>query len=192
MENQDKTNEEFGTDEIFIQDLRSEYRNGFELKSSLDTKASSIITASIISSSLLVSITTLFLTSIKSPNTILLPILGLIIGVALSIVTILLSMEAYRIRSYMHSVVSSRFFDETGKLVDCNLAEFRDSNKKEFYTSRIEDYLYALNHNEKENKRKAKIIVVSQVLFIISISFLLGAILLLLGLLLNGNASLKL
>jgi len=92
----------------------------------------------------------------------------------------------------MHSVVSSRFFDETGKLVDCNLAEFRDSNKKEFYTSRIEDYLYALNHNEKENKRKAKIIVVSQVLFIISISFLLGAILLLLGLLLNGNASLKL
>jgi hypothetical protein len=192
LENQDKTNEEFRNDEIFIQDLRSEYRNVFDLKSSLDTKANSIITASIISSSLLVSITTLFLTSIKSPNSILYPIIGLIIGVVLSVVTVLLSMEAYRIRGYMYSVVSSHFFDETGKLIESNLVEIREASKKEFYSSRIEDYLYALNHNEKENTRKAKIIIASQILFILSISFLLGAILSLLGLLIYGNALIKL
>lgn len=186
-----KEGEEFKTDEILLQDLRSEYRNGFELKSSLDTKASSIITASIISSSLLVSITALFLTSIEPVNSVSPSVIGLTLGVSLSVITILFSMEAYRIKYYMYSIVSSKYFDGEGNYIECNVEDIRKSDKKEFYTSRIEDYLHALNHNEKENAKRAKKIIVSQYLFIISIGLLLGSILLLLGLILTGSAIIK-
>lgn len=89
----------------------------------------------------------------------------------------------------MYSIVSSKYFDESGNYIERNIKDIRNSEKKEFYTSRIEDYLHALNHNEKENGKKARKIIISQVLFIMSISFLLGSILLLLGLLLTGATS---
>jgi hypothetical protein len=125
MSNPDRDNDEFENDDALLRNLQSEYENGLELKNSLDTKANSIITASMISSSLLVSITALTITSIKSVSTILPSIICLIIGVILSSVTIILSMEAYRIRNYGYSIVTSSFFDKTGKFLENKLEEMR-------------------------------------------------------------------
>jgi len=191
MNNPDKDNEECENDEILLRNLQSEYENGFDLKSSLDTKASSIITASIISSSLLVSITTLSITLIKSVNIILPSIIGLIIGIILSLFTIILSMHAYRIRKYGYSIVSSSFFDQTGKFIESRLVAMRTAKKKEYYFSRLKDYLHTINENEKTNNIKSRIIVVSQWTFFGSIGFLLGSIIILLILLATGYASLK-
>jgi hypothetical protein len=132
MNNPTRVSEECENNEFLLRDLQAEYKNGFDLKSSLDTEASSIITA-IISSSLLVSITTLVITSIKSVNAILPTIIGLIFGVILSIATIILSMEAYRIRKYGYSIASCSFFNETGEFIESRLAGMRTANKKQFY-----------------------------------------------------------
>jgi hypothetical protein len=100
-------------------------------------------------------------------------------------------MEAYRIGKYGYSIVSSSFFDKTGKFIESRLADMRTAKKKEYYYNRLTDYLDTLNHNEKMNDRKATIIVASQYTFFGSIGLLLGAIISLLMWLVIGYASLK-
>jgi hypothetical protein len=113
------------------------------------------------------------------------------IGVGLSILTIIFSMLAFWLRDYMYSIVSPTFFDKTGELINCKVAELRNLTKEGFYIGRIEDYFKALYHNEKQNKWKARMLTISQILFVISIVFLLGAILFLLELFVTGQVSIN-
>jgi hypothetical protein len=166
---------------LFLEELKSEYLEGLELKNSLDSKANNILTASIASSTLLIAIGTFLLSTI--PLTTMLFGLSLSLfgaGIVFAVLAIFHSLKAFEIKGYVFAVKDNPFFDKEGNIITEKVNEYRFKKKTDFIGERISDYLVCLRFNIRKNQRKASKIRQSQLFFVVAISLITAFLIVLL------------
>ncbi|MDP9305326.1 MAG: hypothetical protein M3O68_03160, partial [Thermoproteota archaeon] len=109
----------------------------------------------------------------------------LLIGIALFVVTILLSSYALRIKAYRYTTLHINFYNADGTFDEEFKNRYKEMNPNDFLDDRINEYLMANKQNFEENEYKASKIKFAQILFFIGmitipftvLLFTLGAIL---------------
>lgn len=174
-----------------MNELKSEYSKDLELKNSLDNKANSTMTATITSSSLIITILTFLISRVETLN-ILFQILVVLfgIGLALIIVTMIYSFKAYKIRDYRFAIKRKIFFKDD-ELDDKKIDEKINRENRKLVKDRIKDYLKCLNHNTELNNLRAVFIQRSQIFFIIGEGLLVALLILLVSATTLGWISIK-
>ncbi len=156
------------TEKDFLDELRIQFDRLLKTKSNLDSKATGMITMSGLVSTLLMGFGTLLLRSIKPDfqyfNCIFWVLLG---GISLMIITIILSVLAYKSRDQWYPLGSDKFYKNNNYEKD-DIDSYR--KKDEFYNLRmIKDYIFSINDAEKIIDNKGSWIKRSQWAFLIGI-----------------------
>jgi hypothetical protein len=162
--------------ELFVEELRNSYQKGWEVKSTLETKANNIITISGTVATLLFGFGSLFLGSLNPDYQLLSVFIAfLLIGIIASVIAIIFGGLSFRIRTY-EVPIGLDFFAKRPELID----EFKKATSDTFYNTIITAYLRCMKQNNDENESKVKHISIAQWLFFTSMivtPILLGVVL---------------
>ncbi len=180
--------------DLFVEDLRKSYDQMFEIKDALETKANNIMTISGAVATLTFGFGSLFLKNLH-PNYEFLPMfLGfLFAGIITSIIAIGFCTQSFRLSFYIVRFVRpidskntkkrSVFDDEFNPLTVGYKNELiegiKGQSKEQFIYQMAEDYILAINENNKQNLSKTRSISRAQFWFLISmviIAILLGIV----------------
>ena len=106
-------------EQLFLEELKSEYSKGLDLKNALDSKANSIVTTSIMSSTLLIAVGT-FLLSVIPLLTLYFVVLLILFGAGIVFALLALgySLKSFRIKDYIFAVNEESFFDDKNNLIE--------------------------------------------------------------------------
>jgi len=157
-----------------------QYNNELDLRKSLDNKASSMIATSGTVTSLLFGFGTFILSRLKPDYTLLdYAIISLIGVILINIGSVFLAILAFRLQKYKYAMTPERFFqienyteEEIKEGTNFNNKEIKDFETKpiaDFQCDMIHDYLECNIYNAKKNCSKAKQVIWSQRIFLISL-----------------------
>jgi hypothetical protein len=157
------------TDNGFFTEIRHQFDLDIDLKYKLDTKASSMITASGAITALLSGFGALVLKDMLTTNTFFVPALVLLlVQVGFTISSLCAAIGAYRLQEYTYPLVYSHLRKD-GKLTD-KYREYKKMNEQEFDNLMIQSYLKSLEENKPLNDGKGRKVNVSQRLLIIALA----------------------
>jgi len=174
----------------FLGELKSQYKQEFELKSTLENKANYLLIAAGVTLSLLFSFGVELIGELNQNYEYLTIVIGFVmLGVITNGISILFSVLGFAPTLYRYTLPYNRFFikDPTNnkfKFNDKMIAEYQDGvgeneseSKEIFKESMVENYLRCNLQNGQQNERKAIIIKIAQWSFFagaISIPLIIG------------------
>jgi len=178
------------TIDLFLEELKSQYKQEFELKSTLENKANYLLIAAGVTMSLLFSFGAELTGSLNFNYQYLSIVIGLLmLGVITNGASVLFSILGFSLKPYRYTLPYESFFTKdplNGNLSfnDKAIEEYRDGKGetdaesiKIFKESIIENYLRCNLQNGKQNESKAIKIKIAQWLFFagaITIPFIIG------------------
>lgn len=178
------------TIDLFLEELKSQYKQEFELKSTLENKANYLLIAAGVTLSFLFSFGVELIGELNQNYEYLTVVIGfLMLGIITNGISILFSVLGVAPTLYRYALPYNRFFikDPTNnkfKFDDKMIEEYQDGvgeheseSKKIFKESMVENYLRCNLQNGQQNEKKAIIIKIAQWLFFagaISIPIVIG------------------
>ena len=171
------------SDDSFVRELRDQYSKEFQIKASLDQKASSMMTMSGTTTILLAGFGAFLLGNINAEHSLFIwAVITLIVGIVFMTATIIISAWSYRLRNYRYAYSHDLFVKKKDTHKDVsddnvefnyeNINKFRNASKDAFNTSLIEEYTKGILQNSGNNTSKANTIEVAQRLFFIGIAMI--------------------
>jgi hypothetical protein len=175
------------TIDLFLDELKSQYQQEFELKSSLENKANYLLIAAGVTMSLLFSFGVELTGNLNKEYQYLSFVVGfLILGVVTNVISVLFSVLGFSIKPYRYTIHHESLFlkDPLNGNLSFNeklIEEYRDGEGEEavkkFKSTIIESYVTCILKNGIQNKSKAIKIKIAQWLFFagaVSIPFIIG------------------
>ena len=171
MQSQDKDSVDNTAGKDFLNELKFQYEKDFELKNTLDSKASnmSTISGSIVTISLLIA--TFLISKITSDIYVGISVGILAIGILFGILTIINFLRSYSVRRYRYAMGHEAFFDEQEYKKEV-AKRFITASKQTFAEHLAREYLESIKHNMKANEDKANIIKEAQTYLTIEIAII--------------------
>jgi hypothetical protein len=153
--------------ELLIEELRMQYNKDWDIKDSLDGKASSMITVSATVAALLFGFGAFMLKSISPSYEFMSLFLYLLIAsIVGTVASIILSTLAFRIQKYKIALGDSIFYDEkTDERIEEMVEKYKTSPLDKFRNTMVNAYLKSIRENNKRNRGKAKMISIAQIVF---------------------------
>ena len=153
--------------ELFIEELRMQYNKDWDLKDSLDGKASSMITVSATVAALIFGFGAFILKGISPSYEFLSLFLYLLIAsIVGSVASIMLSTFAFKIQKYTVALGDRIFYDKkTDKRIEKMVEEYKTAPLDKFRNTMVNAYLKSIRENNKQNRLKAKMISIAQMVF---------------------------
>jgi len=150
----------------FLNELRDQFERLIGIKERLDNKANNIITMSGTIITLLMGIGIFVLKSIDPKTSIFCVLLLLfIVGISLMIVTIILSINSYKLRNQKYPLGSKEFF-KNGIYQKIIADKFSNASKPLFEEKMIKGYLSSIRDAEKKISEKGRSVKWAQVFFL--------------------------
>lgn len=167
MNNEEKIN-------IFLEEVKSQYKQEFEIKSTLENKSNYLLVAAGITITFLLAFSSSLLENLNSINAnVSLIFVLLIFAVLANSLSILFSVWGFAIMNYRFAMKHYAFFDNEGTIIEDvikeNIDEDNNNAVDEYKMFRIETYLNCNKRNSDQNHDKAIIIIFSQVFFLIGV-----------------------
>jgi hypothetical protein len=171
----------------FVEELRMQYEKEFELKSSLESRASNIITASGTIAGFLLVFGTFLLGGLDKSSILSGYVTGSLIGgIATAMTAISFSIYASFLRKYSYALgdVSALTMEDRNNKKnrlpnEVQIKHFTDKNEDEFIKEMIIAYTKSIYNNDSKNRNKAIAVLIGQCAIFISIIFALILIVLL-------------
>ena len=159
--------------DFFLEELRRQYDTQFDLKNSLESKSSYLITVCGIIIPLLFGFGSFLIERIDKSYYYLLPLEILIfLAISLNLAAIIFLVQAFRIKQYRYSFLGNNFFNKNGTFNADQLTKYQDNkNITNFQTLMIKEYLLCINENHFRNEEKAGKIRIGQWLFTFGVGF---------------------
>lgn len=152
----------------FLNELRTQFDRLLKTKENLDKKATGMITMSGLVSALLMGFGTILLRSIDpSFKYFQCMLVVLLFGVLLMVITIILSVMAYKTRDQWYPLGSDKFYDKD--FVPKAIDSYRKAEENIYNLRMIRDYIFSMNDTEKIIESKGKWLKVSQWAFLAGI-----------------------
>ncbi len=150
--------------ELFVEELRRTYDNGWDVKNTPESKANNIMTIYDTVAALLFGFGALFLRNLYPDYAFLSGFVGLLIaGIIASVAAIVLCSLSFRLQKYTVAI-GPGFFVDKGNLV----GNFKNSSRDTFNDTMIAAYLQAMEKNDKQNQSKVKYLKIAHWLFVAS------------------------
>lgn len=160
----------------FLQQLMAENEVQLKRKDSLDTRSFTMITISATSSALLIAVAVALLDKISSHYVFLDDIIiFLVIGIMLTVVSIMFFISSSRARDYRYGFAHNIFLDERGFKVD-TINQYRQATERELNELLIRVYLECTKENTEINLRRENRIFVGQWVYLTDIVVILVSI----------------
>lgn len=153
----------------FLSELQSQFDRLRDTKERLDSKAINMMTISGTISTLLMGVGAFLLNAVDLAHSLSGILLFLFIfGISLMIGTIVISINAYKLRDQDYPIGSKIFF-ENDERKDAMINRFIDATEKTFEKRMIEEYLDCIKQAEEKIKNKGHYVKWSQICFLIGI-----------------------
>jgi hypothetical protein len=164
----------------FLNELRIQFERDLDIKKTLDSKATNMITMSGTIVTILIAIGTFLLTRLESTSNVFHVSLWILaVGIVLAITCIVLQIFSYSLKKYTFPMGHESFFVD-GEFNKEMSEKFRNAPKDQFTKRMVEEYLVSIKNFSKVNAKKARLIKIGQWCFvsgIIAIAVLLGYVL---------------
>lgn len=164
----------------FLGELKLQFEQDMDLRKSLDSKATNIISVASGLATLLISIGTFLISRIDQRDFFYgVPIFVLACGVVMSAIAIRYLIQSYSLKKYTYPIGHEYFFKD-GEYRKENVDQVRNMPKKDFYDRVFKGYLESIKKAASLNAKKAEGIrngIYSILGAIISITFLVGFVL---------------
>ena len=168
------------TIDLFLEELKSQYKQEFELKSTLENKANYLLIAAGVTMTLLFSFSPTIFTYVKPDYQYFhYVIIFLFIGILSNGLSVLFSVLAFAIKPYRYAMTHDIFFNKTGDFNYSKIKEYRDGEGKDkeesekiFKETIIETYLRCNRNNGKQNSTKAIKVQIAQWFFFSGMIFI--------------------
>jgi hypothetical protein len=157
--------------DLFLEELRRQYDTQLELKNSIESKSSYLITVCGIIIPLIFGFGSFLIERIDKTYYYL-PLLETLLFLALSLnmAAIIYLVQALRIKRYRYSFLGNNFFDKDGNFREEQLNKYKDDNNiTKFQNVMIKEYLLCIRNNHYLNEEKTNKIKMGQYLFEIGV-----------------------
>jgi len=145
-------------DKEFFQELKDQFQREIDLKERLDTKASHLMTVAGTVITLLLGMIVLIFGQIDTETNFLKISFGLLIaGIVCAGLSLFAAVLTHITKNYTYPFGEEIFY-KNNKLDENTIKLFRESSEKKFYTRMIEEYLFSIKENSKENRSKSNTI----------------------------------
>lgn len=143
-------------EEAFLGELKLQFNNEVDLKKTVDTKTSTLITISGSIATLNIAIGTFLIARIQDHNWFYFgPILILCGGILLSMISTWKFTSSYGVRDYKYPFGHEFFFDKNGSYESDKVQKVRDLSEREFKDRVFKSYLESIKTFAKINKDRS-------------------------------------
>lgn len=175
-------------DEAFFKEIKDQYSRVLATRSSLDSKASSLITMSGMIATLLMGFGILLFKIINPEyEYYFVPIIILPIGVGLIILSIFFGISSYKINKKRYPIGRQTYLSDDNVYDEEMIDRFLKSPPRKFYKIKIKDYLSSIKLNSEINSTKVTLVQFGQWVFTIGVSTTIILILILIHAVISEN-----
>jgi len=145
-------------DKEFFQELKDQFQREVDLKDKLDTKAAHLMTIAGTVTTLLLGMVVFVFGQINvDTNLIKISFALLIAGIICGGLSLFAAVLTHITKNYTYPIGEEVFY-KNNQIDKETIKKFRESSDKKFYSAMIEEYLFSIKENSKENRKKSRTI----------------------------------